>query len=374
MVSLVYAWRPHAQQAVQQVPGTAGRSAALPVAAQGDNDVKDMGGTFYFLEGRAKRVTTRFADAVAIAERGLDGSIKTRSTDLAGNEVGRLTVDHVSARDSGMFYESNGAPLFYMPVRSEVRPTLDWATLQAHALRRDGHPSTVQWQGRFARSRAFKAGNLDDQADEVATEFEQDIVAKTIRVVPKPGENKRVSTLTRIYDRGVEVGQIAWVPSEKLLIWDFKGLVKGAVNEETLKTAGGWTFRPTMAWANVQGLAFYTFHSKLKKDGTGSIARNPSEHKNWLQKLSEVVVQPISADTGCDPGAMHYLDGTMFRSCCDRHDLCYARNVGCSGWSWWYPPRWRWECTACNAVAAVCFYSVSALTTGTCIYMPGACR
>ena len=66
------------------------------------------------------------------------------------------------------------------------------------------------------------------RAAEVVTEFDQDITAKTVRVHPKPGENKRPHTLTRIYDGGVEVGEVAWVPSQKLLMWNFKGLTKGS--------------------------------------------------------------------------------------------------------------------------------------------------
>ena len=374
MMGLVYAWRLQAQQPVVPLATGVSRLPAPVMAQATDNEVKDMGGTFYFLEGRAKRVTTRFADGAAIAERGMDGNIKTRATDLAGNEVAKLTVDQVSARDAEMLYETNGTPLFYVPVRPEVRPTLDWATLQVHALRRDGDPTAVQWQGRFARSRGLKAGNMDDRAEEVLTEFDQDMMAKTVRVVPKPGDKKRPSTLTRIYDGGVEVGEIAWVPAEKLLIWNFKGLTKGAINEETLKKTpvGGWTFQPTMAWANIQALAFYTFHSRLAKGGTTSAARNQNQPRSWRQKLSDAVVQPVAADTGCDPGLMHWLDGSLYRPCCDQHDMCYAK-AGCSGYSWWYPPSFSWSCTACNAVAAVCFYSVTGITTGTCIYMPGAC-
>ena len=94
---------------------------------------------------------------------------------------------------------------------------------------------------------------MDDRAEEVLTEFDQDMTAKTVRVVPKPGDKKRPFTLTRIYDGGVEVGEIAWVPAEKLLMWNFKGLTKGAINEETLKKtpSGGWTFQPTIARLNV---------------------------------------------------------------------------------------------------------------------------
>src|SRR5712671_7658871 len=177
-IGLVCAWRLQAQTPVTPVVRVTSRAPALPVLAQvTDNEIMDMGGTFYHLEGRARKVTTRFADGAAVAERGADGSIKTRSTDISGNEVGKLTVDQVGARDAEMLYETNGKPLFYAPVRPELRPTLDWATLQAHALRGDGHPASVQWQGRFARSRGLKAGNLDDRANEVLTEFDQDITA-----------------------------------------------------------------------------------------------------------------------------------------------------------------------------------------------------
>src|SRR6476660_9111725 len=41
----------------------------------------DRGATFYWLEGSAARVTARFADAVAIAERGADGALRTRLLD-----------------------------------------------------------------------------------------------------------------------------------------------------------------------------------------------------------------------------------------------------------------------------------------------------
>jgi hypothetical protein len=375
LMALVCAWRLQAQTPVAPAVRVASRAPALPMLAQvTDNEIVDMGGTFYHLEGRARRVTTRFADGAAVAERGADGSIKARSTDISGNEVGRLKVDQVGARDAEMLYETNGKPLFYAPVRPELRPTLDWATLQTHALRDDGHPASVQWQGRFARARGLKAGNLDDRANEVLTEFDQDIIAKTVRVLQKPGETKRPSTLTRIYDGGVEVGEIAWVPSQKLLMWNFKGLTKGSINEETLKKtpSGGWTFKPTMAWANVQALAFYTFHSRVAKAGPGSVARNESQPRNWLQKVSDAVIQPVSADTpGCD--GLHWLDTTIYRPCCDAHDRCYAA-VGCNSLSWWFPPAMSWGCTACNSAAVYCFYAVTAMSTGTCVYMPGACN
>jgi hypothetical protein len=373
----LYAWRLQAQvPAAQAAPAArgVGRLPALPVLTQPtDNEVKDMGGTFYFLEAKAKKVTSRFADGMAIADRGLDGNIRTRSTDLAGNEVGKLSIDQVSARDAEMLYESNGTQLFYAPVRPDVRPTLDWAALQAHALRRDGHPSTVEWQGRFARARGARPGNLDDAATEVVTEFDQDVTATTVRITPKPGENRRPHTLTRIYDAGVEVGEVAWVPSQKLLMWSFKGLTKGTVNEETLKKtpSGGWTFQPSLAWANVQALAFYTFHTRLAKAGTVSVARNDREPRTLGRKVLESLVRPVQANApGCD--GLHWLDGSIFRPCCDAHDICYAK-AGCNQYSWYWPPSMSWSCTGCNTLVAYCFYSTITISTGTCVYMPWAC-
>jgi hypothetical protein len=377
IVGLLYAWRLQAQvPAAQAAPAArgVGRLPALPVLTQPtDNEVKDMGGTFYFLEAKAKKVTSRFADGMAIADRGLDGNIRTRSTDLAGNEVGKLSIDQVSARDAEMLYESNGTQLFYAPVRPDVRPTLDWAALQAHALRRDGHPSTVEWQGRFARARGARPGNLDDAATEVVTEFDQDVTATTVRITPKPGENRRPHTLTRIYDAGVEVGEVAWVPSQKLLMWSFKNLTKGTVNEETLKktSSGGWTFQPSLAWANVQALAFYTFHTRLAKAGTVSVARNDREPRSLGRKALESFVRPVQANApGCD--GLHWLDGSIFRPCCDAHDICYAK-AGCNQYSWYWPPSMSWSCTGCNTLVAYCFYSTITISTGTCVYMPWAC-
>jgi len=57
LVGLLYAWRLQAQVPAAQTATAArgvGRLPALPVLAQPtDNEVKDMGGTFYFLEAKA---------------------------------------------------------------------------------------------------------------------------------------------------------------------------------------------------------------------------------------------------------------------------------------------------------------------------------
>jgi hypothetical protein len=55
LVGLVYAWGLKAQTPVPPLVRAASRVPDLPVLAQvTDNEIKDMGGTFYHLEGRAR--------------------------------------------------------------------------------------------------------------------------------------------------------------------------------------------------------------------------------------------------------------------------------------------------------------------------------
>ena len=153
------------------------------------------------------------------------------------------------------------------------------------------------------------------------------------------------------------------MPSQKLLM-GFQGPAKGSANEEPGRNAlGGWTFQPTLAWANVQALAFYTFHARLAKAGTVSVARNDHEPRSLGRKVLESLVRPVQANApGCD--GLHWLDGSIFRPCCDAHDICYAK-AGCNQYSWYWPPSMSWACTGCNALAAYCFYSTIGISTGT---------
>src|SRR5437588_116328 len=69
----------------------------------------DRGGTYHSLERQATRVTTRFADAVAHAERTADGELSTHLTNLAGADVAAFKVHHVDAEvDSLEFTMADG--------------------------------------------------------------------------------------------------------------------------------------------------------------------------------------------------------------------------------------------------------------------------
>jgi len=321
-----------------------------------------MGQTYHFLEGKAKRVTTRFEDSTAVAERGGDGSFRTRLRDAGGNELSQLAVANDGAGSSRLELSAAGERVFTQP-RSDVHPTLDWANQQAYALWKDRPAAAddVEWKGRFVRSRGAKADAIEDRPLETETEFDNGlkvISTKNSREIQlSPRVRRRPTFVSHVLSNGADVGTMRWYGNEKVLAWDFPGLTKGFVDEEHLKESGGWTFTPTIAWANVQGLAFYEFHSRMKTQGKVAQAR-PS----LPQRLLNLVAPTVAAnEVGCD--YLHWLDDTVFRPCCDSHDRCYERNSGCSWKSWFWVSMWgnQWSCTVCNTLASVCFVSGGAV-------------
>ena len=140
---------------------------------------------------------------------------------------------------------------------------------------------------------------------------------------------------------------------EQVLAWRFPGLTEGFLTRQRLRAIDGWTFTPSMAWANIQALPFYEFHRLMKTQG---FVAHGEIRRNWLQRGVEAVFPTVYAnDPGCDN--LHWLDDSIFRPCCDRHDQCFAK-YGCSSWSWFFliaSPSW--SCSTCNQVAVICFGS-----------------
>ena len=88
-------------------------SQTLPGAAasteQGlSQEPRDRGATYEWLESQATRVTVRFADIVATSERTADADIKTRLTDLVGNDVGTFKVHRVDAMNDELEFRIDG--------------------------------------------------------------------------------------------------------------------------------------------------------------------------------------------------------------------------------------------------------------------------
>jgi hypothetical protein len=361
----IYGWRLRAQPTVGQPPDAPSGPASIapavtaPVSDQGaSNALQEMGGTYHFLEARATRMTTRFRDGSAVADRGIDGALKARLVDSAGNEVVQLRVMPGERGGSDLVVGKDQQVRLHTKIRPEVQPTLDWITLQAYAVGRDDESADVEWQGQFLRSRGLKAGTLDDQVQEASIEFEGGITATTSRPPDPPAGQRRPTTLTLVQAEGIEVGRMLWFAQDQRLVWKFPGLTEGMVDGERLKKYyGGWSFVPTTAWANVQGLAFYRFQSRVKTQGVVAQGHVEPRGGNWLEKIGTLVAPTLHANTaGCD--GLHWLDHTIFRPCCDTHDICYYK-TGCTSASWWYWPVYagNWVCSACNGYAVGCFAS-----------------
>src|SRR6185437_2064928 len=104
------------------------------------------------------------------------------------------------------------------------------------------------------------------------------------------------------------------------------------------------------AWASVQGFAFEHFHQEIAAHGF--VAR-AGERPTLPARLASFFAPALAAnEPGCDD--LHWLDGTVFRYCCDMHDQCYETD-GCTAGSWWQ--WWKsWSCDNCNMTVIVCFF------------------
>ncbi len=364
MWSIVYA---RGRSSVPARGQTTPASTAAP--SRPDGDIPDMGATYYWLDARARKVTTRFKDGTAAAERGLDGDVSARVYDAVGNELAILRVDRIGAAIAKVDFTTAEGRVSTM-TREGVVPTLEWANLQARTLLKDGATAGAQleWHGRIARPRGAARDAVEDAAIEVGAEFDTGIVAVTRRNdrdVTIGATLRRPTFSTRVTADGVEVGAIRWYEKEQILAFNFPGLTSDIFTAETLKPLGGWTFKPTMAWANVQGLAFYEFHRRVKMLAKADAAVTSGSR---LRAAYEALVPTLHADEGCD--YLHWLDTSVFRPCCDSHDKCYAQDSrNCGQTSWFWPFTSSWVCETCNISAAWCFTGVA----GACISIPGAC-
>lgn len=147
---------------------------------------------------------------------------------------------------------------------------------------------------------------------------------------------------------GAQIGILRWYEREQTLTWRVDG-VRGTITPATLAKIGGWKFTPDMVWAGVQALVFHDSYERVKQTDKPDIA-----------SLGDDPAQ-LTCDgqpDGCT--GLHWLDGTVYRACCDQHDMCFEYNPPdgcCTAWSWIFPTSWH--CFSCNMQVIYCF-----LTTG----------
>jgi hypothetical protein len=357
LIATLASWQLWAQNQVRQ-PSTAVRmlDATTKVAA---SDPTDRGATYYWLEGQASRVTTRFADAVAVTERDAGGDLNTRLTDLQGNDLATLALDRVDGSQHAVEFRMTGAKSIRAEGRPDVRPTLDWGNRQAYSLWKDRQNmdgSRLEWRDGLMRRSGAPPRQLDREILEIRTDWP---AGKSATAIKRAGARRNnvltgeplqgTMLVTRFLRDGVEIGSTQWYEQEKVFAWSFPGLTAGYVDPARLRNIGGWPFTPDMAWTTVQSYAFQHFHALVAEQGFVARRRD-----GWLQKTVGFFVPTVSAnEPGCD--GLHWLDRSTFRPCCDVHDRCYEK-AGCTSRSWW---QWwtSWQCTACNAFVVYCFAS-----------------
>lgn len=198
-------------------------------------------------------------------------------------------------------------------------------------------------------------------------------------------------------------GFVRWFAEPRVVTWAFVTGERGVAPE--WRIPGGLPFTPTLAWANVQAVWFARTRPRgaaaargaSRQVGSVSARRGLTSDKadrrsflaasrglRVLDLVSAALVRfaapwagrPAPPARGERPGSLaqeqvcdglsdgctglHWLDGTIFRQCCDEHDLCYEADCSspCTKASWLVFWR-RWYCTGCNLQAVSCFVSTA---------------
>ena len=323
------------------------------------------GATYYALEAQTKQMKTTFHDGhVAISERGFSGIVSTTLHDAAGNERSKLKVLPVDAGHATVSFQPADAagPVQMMSDPNVARPTLDWSAKQTYRLTKDGTKNLV-WDGSQIRPQAAQQIDPDSEVKEVETVWQDGLVAKVTRGVrPRrqmaPGLVLGGRTLeTELTQHGVFVGSGTWFEQDKAYVFYVAGLMDSAqaiTQRDMTENFGGWVFTPDTTWMNLQLIATHHFKTQVAKNGF--VARNQNRGCRDVSapnRLAQFFFPTVLAnDAGCD--RLHWLDGGIFRGCCDDHDRCFAK-AGCTERSWWQV--WSsWTCDRCNVEVVWCFY------------------
>jgi hypothetical protein len=325
----------------------------------------EKGATYYALEAQSRQVKTTFHDGhVATSERGFSGVVTTTVHDSAGNERSKMKVLPVDAGHSTVSFQPTEAadPVQMVSDPTVTRPTLDWAAKQAYRLTRDGTKALVWSKGQM-RPQAAVSVDPEGEVKEVETVWQDGLVAKVTRGTrPRrelaPGLVLGGRTLeTELTRHGVFAGSSVWYEEDKAYLFYVAGLMDKAqvITQKVMAdNFGGWTFAPDTAWMNLQLIATHHFKTQVAKNGL--VARNDAggcPSAPAPNRIAQFFFPTVLAnEAGCD--RLHWLDGSIFRGCCEEHDRCYAR-AGCTERSWW--TVWSsWTCDMCNAEVVWCFY------------------
>lgn len=300
--------------------------------------LNNMGQTYNYYDSMVTRVTAQFESFTAIIDR--------NQADIYGTiyqSIGTETIYlHYFASEEKIRidYLNSGQTLQIM---ADTQPfySTSWVLQQIYTLEKfrereeEGPLLNLTWRNSFlVPEGATELSDIfeDDELIAITTEF-LDSTAYSAVQDPTLARGIVVATFdTQIYDNstGQLIGQTKWFNQYQTFAWKFPGS-SGFASNETIP--GGLLFTPNKIWANIQAFAFSRFHGG--------------------QLMNTV---------GCD--GLHWLDGTIFRSCCDEHDRCYLNdpnnpNDDCTAGSWFFfgNEGRRWYCFRCNVEVVLCFLS-----------------
>src|SRR5262245_65709506 len=144
------AWRLAAQKATSPTTAPAtgsGPVRTVPAGTRLAGEPGKKGETYYWLESQTTRLTTKYADATVVAERGTAGEVRAKVHDTGGNETANFGVNA-----NAVHYAGAGSETFQALNDSGEKPTLDWANRQAYSLWKDrASASRLRWQGGLMR-------------------------------------------------------------------------------------------------------------------------------------------------------------------------------------------------------------------------------
>ena len=357
------------------------------LAAAAQAQTTDHGPTFRALDDEATRVITWYGDVYAITERGPDAALRTRLFDRPSSTV-IATAEYLPGGDDRPAVLRADIPATAPIVVEQAAPpprAIAWANTQLRELWLDqkarrgagaaGRASIVSdgalWRMADAvaiRRRPVGPALEDADVEGIASEYPE-AMAVTQRdhhpAAPRGWKIAQSTFTARVFDAGGrQVGVLRWFDRERTLTWSFPNGRRGTALES--RVPGGFKFTPTMAWANVQGLAFLRHSARpappkipVPPSFRDAVAASMSFGDRPASGPSAAAVE---MQDGCDGVAdgctgLHFLDGSIFEECCTRHDLCYERDQPdgcCEAWSWFLPNPF-WHCSRCNFAAVWCF-------------------
>jgi hypothetical protein len=315
----------------------------------------ERGETYYTLESRIRRQTTQLADATLVAERLSDGDVVATLKDTAGNEAGRFKIDLIDSASHVLELWATTGELSQAADDSGARPTLERAQRQMYALWKDDVrklSGRLQWRRDIMRA-GGASGSAQGDVRRLETVWDDGLVATTTyapSVTHEAASGKIVhgeALIAELTKDGVRIGGANWFPRDQVFVWDLPGITNGWFDATHLTSYGGWPFKPDAQWLNIQLIAFYHF-----QHGQPPQAALQRPKPSLAARLWNAIEPRLAAnEPGCDD--LHWLDGTIYRACCDVHDYCYAK-AGCTSSSWWRFVT-SWTCDLCNMDVIYCF-------------------